>query len=206
VNPDKERKHILLVEDYEDARAIVKYCLAEYKFSCAHDIGEGLRLARRGYFDLYILDNWLPDGSGVELCRHIREFDPHTPILFYTAAGHTSDINEALRVGAQACLLKPVRFEALKQAVAQLIAFAGETEIEARMAELIAIREELAVQKVEYAELIERAKKKRLRAKEKVIRLKAEKAFLTAGGSRGEFARRWPSVFREEVRSRRHIG
>jgi len=34
------------------------------------------------------------------------------------------------------------------------------------------------------------------------MRLKAEKAFLEAGGTRGEFARRWPSVFTEEMRGR----
>jgi hypothetical protein len=37
---------------------------------------------------------------------------------------------------------------------------------------------------------MESAKEKRLRAEEKLIRLEAEKAFLNAGGARGEFARR----------------
>jgi len=53
---------------------------------CASDFDEGLRLAQQQDFDLYILDNWMPDKSGVELCRAIRAFDPYTPILFYSAA------------------------------------------------------------------------------------------------------------------------
>ena len=70
----------------------------------------------------------------------------------------------------------------------------------ARRAESAAILEELAIRHMESAELKEKAKAKRLRAEEKVIRLKAEMAYLAAGGSRGDFAREWPSVFTEEVR------
>jgi hypothetical protein len=65
------------------------------------------------------------------------------------------------------------------------------------------VREELAIRYRENAELKRSAGEKRLRAEEKLMRLKAEKAFLDAGGTRGEFARRWPSVFTEEVRGQR---
>ena len=96
-NQYKEKKRILLVEDEEDAKELVAHTLPEYTLICARDFSEGLRLARRGYFDLYILDSWLPDASGVELCRFIREFDSHTPILFYSAAAYARDIREAIR-------------------------------------------------------------------------------------------------------------
>src|SRR4029453_7318866 len=98
--PDRQRKRILMVEDHEDTWEMVSLQLPEYKLIFTRDFDEGLRLARRGYFDLYILDNWLPSGSGIGLCRLIREFDPHTPILFYSAAGYTRDIQEALHPGA----------------------------------------------------------------------------------------------------------
>ena len=121
------RKRILLVEDYEDSRELATHTLIEYKLTCVRNFNEGLRLARRGGFDLYILDNWLPDKSGVELCRAIREFDPHTPILFYSAAAYSKDIQEGLRAGAQAYLVKPVIPDELRQAVAQLISAPRET-------------------------------------------------------------------------------
>src|SRR5215510_8792627 len=114
------RKRILFVEDHEDAWEIVEFGLPEYRLTCARSFDEGLRLARLRYFDLYILDNWLPDRSGVELCSLIREFDPHTPILFYSAAGYTHEIQEALSAGAQGYLVKPVRSDELRQAVTQL--------------------------------------------------------------------------------------
>jgi DNA-binding response OmpR family regulator len=190
-NFDRERKRILFVEDYEDARDLAEITLTEYKLITARNFSEGLHLAQRGYFDLYILDNWLPDRSGVELCRAIREFDPHTPILFYSAAAYDRDKEEALRAGAQDYLAKPVIPDELKQAVARLISAARETAFEARRAEIAAIREEVAIRRMEIAELREQIKQQRLRS----TRVKAQIAFLSAGGTRGDFAREWMSVF-----------
>ena len=121
------RKRILLVEDYEDARDLAALTLAEYALVTARDFNDGLRLARRGGFDLYILDSWLPGKSGVELCRAIREFDPDTPILFYSAAAYARDIREGMRAGAQAYLVKPVIPDDLRRKVAQLISAPRET-------------------------------------------------------------------------------
>jgi DNA-binding response OmpR family regulator len=202
-NSNREKKHILLVEDEEDARELVAVTLAGYMLVYARDFNEGLRLARRGYFDLYILDCWLPDQSGVELCRAIRRFDPHTPVLFYSAAAYARDIEDALRAGAQDYLIKPVIPDELRQAASRLISAARETAFEARRAESAAILEELAIRQTQNAERLEKAKQKRRRAEEKALRNRAQIAFLAAGGTRGEFAREWPSVFKEEVRSAR---
>jgi DNA-binding response OmpR family regulator len=200
---NRERKRILLVEDEEEARELAELTLAEYTLICARDFDEGLLTARRGYFDLYILDSWLPKKSGFELCRAVREFDPNTPILFFSAAACERDIEDALRAGALDYLIKPVIPIELMQAVSRLISAAGETVFEARRAEVAAIREELAIRHMENAELIEHAKENRLRAEEKGMRVKAQIAFLAAGAARGDFAREWPSVFLEEVRSAR---
>jgi DNA-binding response OmpR family regulator len=189
-NFDRERKRILLVEDYEDTRDLATLTLTEYWLICARDFNEGLRLARQRYFDLYILDSWLPDRSGIELCRAIREFDPHTPVLFYSAAAYARDIEEALRAGAQDYIAKPVSPDKLRQAVARLISFQSEKALEARQAEFAAIRDELAIRRMEIEDLREKAKEIRQRS----TRLKAQIAFLKAGGTRGDFAREWLSV------------
>src|SRR5262245_9874709 len=144
-NPTREKTRILLVEDQEDEREIVAISLPEYNLICGRDFDEGLRLARQRYFDLYILDNWLPDASGIGLCRAIREFDPHTPILFYSAADYARDIDAALRSGAQAYLVKPVDPEDLKQTVVRLTSPVGHKESAAWYAALAAIYEEFAI-------------------------------------------------------------
>jgi CheY-like chemotaxis protein len=193
IKSNRERGRILVVEDHEDAREIAAFSLEEYTlvFACGFD--EGLRLARRGYFD----------GTGVEMCRVIRGFDPHTPILFCSACAYGRDLEAAFSAGAQEYLVKPVIFDELKLAVAQLISAARETAFEARRAGVAAIQEELAIRQIRNAARVEKAKEKRLRSEEKALRLKAEMAYLAAGGTRGNFAREWLSVFSEEVRGAR---
>jgi len=198
-----EKKRILFVEDNADAQQLMELTLTGYRVTIARDFNEGLRLARQRYFDLYILDNWLPGGTGVELCRQIRKFDPHTPIVFLSAVAHESDVREAFAAGAQIYITKPNIPCELEWAVARLTLASSKMAFEARLAEIAAVREELAIQFRENAQRSEAANGKRLRAEEKALRAKATLAFLAAGGTRGDFARRWPSVFVEEVRSHR---
>jgi DNA-binding response OmpR family regulator len=70
-NFDREevRARILLVDDEGDAGDLATLTLTEYTLICARDFDEGLRIAQRGYFDLYILDCWLPDKSGGFCCK-----------------------------------------------------------------------------------------------------------------------------------------
>ena len=195
-----------MVEDHEDAWEIAAFVLEDYALFYAHDFNEGLRLAQCGYFDLYILDNWLPDGNGIELCRRIREFDPHTPVLFYSACAYARDLQAAYSAGAQEYFVKLVSFTELTQAVSRLISTASEAAFEARRAEIAAVLEELAIRRMESAGRLEKAKAKRLRAEEKALRAKAQIAFLAAGGTRGDFAREWMSVYLEKVRGARTSG
>src|SRR5262245_47131332 len=171
VSFNREKKRILFVEDHEDTWELVTFQLTEYKITFAHDFDEGLSLARCGYFDLYILDNWLPRGSGIGLCRAIRDFDPHTPILFYSAAAYERDIQEALRSGAQAYLVKPVKPNDLEEAVAKLTSPIDGRDFEAWQAEMAAVREELAIRYNEQVGRMGSAKERHQRAKEKLMRL-----------------------------------
>ena len=105
------KRRILYVEDHADTREFVSLVLRQEGFEvvAGDSISLGLLLAETERFDLYLLDSWLPDGSGLELCRRIREFDQHTPILFYSAAAYESDRVLALQSGAQAYLIKPTQ-------------------------------------------------------------------------------------------------
>jgi DNA-binding response OmpR family regulator len=157
-----EKKRLLFVDNDKAAHELVALTLSDYGIVIARDFTEGLRLARRRYFDLYILDNSLPDGSGVELCRQIREFDPHTPVVFLSSEAYESDAQEGLTAGAHIYISKPIAPDELKRAVAQLNSAVSAKALEARMAELAAIREEIRSQ--EDAQRIERAEGKRQRA------------------------------------------
>jgi len=132
-NSGVAKKRILFVEDDESLYGLVALSLTGYRIVTARDFTEGLRLARQRYFDLYILDNWLPDGSGVELCRRIREFDPHTPVVFVSGATCESDVREGLTAGAQIYITKPSSPDVIEWAVARLTLDASTNAFEARL-------------------------------------------------------------------------
>jgi DNA-binding response OmpR family regulator len=114
---------VLYIEDHEDTRELVTIVLEQRSFEVVSGstIASGIELASSEEFDLYLLDSWLPDGSGLDLCRQIREFDKATPILFYSAAAYEIDKAQAINSGAQAYLIKPSQPSELCNLVASLI-------------------------------------------------------------------------------------
>ena len=114
---------VLYIEDHEDTRELVTLLLSQksYEVVTGSTIESGIALATSGEFDLYLLDSWLPDGSGLDLCQKIRQFDKTTPILFYSAAAYASDHDTALKCGAQAYLIKPSQPSDLCKLVSELI-------------------------------------------------------------------------------------
>jgi DNA-binding response OmpR family regulator len=118
-----DKARVLYIEDHEDTRELVTLLLTQksYEVVTGNTIESGIALAVAGKFDLYLLDSWLPDGSGLDLCQRIREFDQTTPILFYSAAAYASDHEMALQCGAQAYLIKPSQPSELCSLVTKLI-------------------------------------------------------------------------------------
>jgi DNA-binding response OmpR family regulator len=93
-----QNRRVLYIEDHEDTRELVTLLLGQKSFDVVTGgtIESGIALAMAQQFDLYLLDSWLPDGSGLDLCQRIREFDQTTPILFYSAAAYAADHGAAM--------------------------------------------------------------------------------------------------------------
>ena len=119
----EKTRRILYIEDHEDTRELVTLLLAQksYEVITGSTIASGVALAGAEDFDLYLLDSWLPDGSGLDLCQRIRQFDQTTPILFYSAAAYAADHELAMKCGAQGYLVKPSQPSELCEMVMQLI-------------------------------------------------------------------------------------
>jgi CheY-like chemotaxis protein len=116
------QKRILCVEDDPMNYELVALILGNYRVVPAATKADALRLVRdEDDFDLYILDNNLPDGLGVEVCTFIRGLDRETPIIFATSDHSlTKDLLET--IGAQRLVRKGVNFpHALESTVSELI-------------------------------------------------------------------------------------
>lgn len=116
-------KQILCADGHQDTCSFVSYLLKPfgYKVTTVNDISNGLRIARAVNYDLYIIACTLRDATGVELCEKLREFDPQTPILFWSARVYESDRQRALEAGANFFLSKPCEYDAIPTIVSQLI-------------------------------------------------------------------------------------
>ena len=190
-----ERKaRILCVDDHDDTCEMIATILSDYQVRTATNANQGLFLARTELFNLYLLDNWLPDMSGVELCREIRAFDANTPIIFCSGAAYDSDRQEALAAGAQVYLVKPMGLTNLRDTVAQLILQAEMRSLEAKTAELAAVNDGIK-------DNLERIEERLSKAREAMLKSKAFMTFIAAGGTRAHFEYMWPELLRAELPS-----
>src|SRR5262249_9490286 len=101
---------VLCVDSYADNAELVAVVLGQagYQVDLALTGEEGLEMALHKGYAVILLELYLRDAWGKEVCRQIRRFDPDTPILFYTSEAREPFLNDAMLAGAQGCLVKPV--------------------------------------------------------------------------------------------------
>lgn len=100
--------NILIIEDEEKVSEVIKAYLEKegYKVYCANRGLKGLELVKIIDFKLIILDLMLPDISGEEICKIIREYSG-VHIFMLTAKGALEEKIEGLNIGADEYLVKP---------------------------------------------------------------------------------------------------
>jgi DNA-binding response OmpR family regulator len=104
----ERQPHILFAEDYSDTRELVLVLSqAGFRVSVTGDSSKVLHLLATDRFDAWLLDNWMPGLTGVELCRLTRSFDQNTPIFFCSGAVTEADKKAAFSAGAQGYFAKP---------------------------------------------------------------------------------------------------
>ena len=106
---------ILIAEDHEVARkSIQQYLQREgYRVEEAADGESAIEAINASDFDLVITDLKMPSSSGLDVLRHVREVSPNTLVIVTTAFGSVDSAIEALRLGAQDYIIKPIIFEEL---------------------------------------------------------------------------------------------
>ncbi|RMF71976.1 MAG: sigma-54-dependent Fis family transcriptional regulator [Acidobacteria bacterium] len=106
---------ILFIDDEPALRMTVGDLLAEqgWQVDVAANVDQATRLIRERAYDLVLSDLRLPDGSGLDLVREVRERQPETPVLVLTAYGSVETAVSAIRLGAAEFLTKPFENEQL---------------------------------------------------------------------------------------------
>src|SRR5262245_30342797 len=102
--PDLDAIRILIVDDDPQARSLIEMALADARFQRVLDVAptvrSGLECIRKDEHDLYLIDQELPDGTGVDLITAARARGAHKPFILLTGNGSLALDEEASRAGA----------------------------------------------------------------------------------------------------------
>lgn len=115
-------KQILLVEDDLSLISGLSFAVkkAGYGLNIAHTKNEADEKWEDGKYDLVILDVSLPDGSGFDICRNIRQTSK-VPIMFLTAMDEETDIIMGLDIGGDDYITKPFKLAVFMSRIKALL-------------------------------------------------------------------------------------
>ena len=108
---------------------------SQVQIETAESAGEGLALASQCHPDVIILDVQLPDMSGLDAMRKVRELDRRCPVIFITGKSTTDTAIEAMKLGAFEYLLKPLELPRLRQLIEKALEISRLMQVPALVAE-----------------------------------------------------------------------
>jgi len=117
---------VLICDDHEVVREGLRGLIGRQEGMSvvgeAGTVAEAIAAAARAKPDVVVMDVRLPDGSGVEACRAIREANPETKMIMLTSYADDEALFAAIIAGASGYLLKQTRGQALIDAITAVAA------------------------------------------------------------------------------------
>jgi two-component system chemotaxis response regulator CheY len=114
------KNRILIVDDSFYMRTMLKNVLTDAGYEVVGEAANGqqaIELAASTKPDLITLDVILPDNTGLDVLKGIRENDPDVKVVMCSAVGQEVIVNEALESGASAYIVKPFSEEKVLEIV-----------------------------------------------------------------------------------------
>ena len=115
--------HVLVVDDTKNIRALLTKCLETegYDVKTAADGKTALEMISKERFDLVFLDIRMPEISGTEVLRRMREIGINTPVVIITAFGTVKNAVDCSQFGAVAYLQKPFTQNRIKTVLEEML-------------------------------------------------------------------------------------
>lgn len=122
---DRLSSTVLIAEDQELARRNISQFLRQEGFRVeeAADGKAAIEAISQTDFDLAVTDLKMPNADGLAVLNHVREVSPSTFVIVTTAYASVESAVEALRLGAQDYILKPVLFDDLLRKIQRLMEY-----------------------------------------------------------------------------------
>lgn len=113
---------VLIVDDHEVVREGLRALLSRRDgmeiVGQAGTVADAISEARKMKPDVIVMDVRLPDGSGIEACREIREAQPETKVIILTSYADEDAVFASILAGAAGYVLKQTRGTVLADAIA----------------------------------------------------------------------------------------
>jgi DNA-binding NtrC family response regulator len=115
---------ILIAEDEPNVRLVFRMALesADYRITAAPDGEAALAWLAQEHFDVVLLDLQMPGTGGMEVLARLRERRDNTPVIIVSAHDRAPNVVQAMKLGAIDFLAKPLTPDALRRAVADVLA------------------------------------------------------------------------------------
>ena len=109
-------RRVLIVDDERSILDFLRLLLEEegYEVAEADSLETGRQAFATGTHDLVLCDLMMPDGSGMDLLREIKQSDSQTAVVMMTAYSTTKSAIEAMKLGAHDYITKPFDVDELK--------------------------------------------------------------------------------------------
>jgi DNA-binding NtrC family response regulator len=172
------KRRILVIDDNKSTLKVISAILSQdnYAVYTSASPEEALDLLKRESMHLIMLDLKMPGMDGIELYKKIRELDKDVFVIMMTAYGTVESAVQAMKIGIENYLQKPLNFDELKITIAKIF-------------EKIEMREDLALLKGErhgeniFENMIGKSKKMRETFKKIASIAKADSTVLISGES-----------------------
>jgi len=112
---------ILVIDDEEHVRSVLSRTLSQvnHQVTTAKDGEEGIRLFREKEYDIVLTDLGMPNMSGWDVCKAIKEMSPSTPVGMITGWGMEVDQSKKEESGVDFIISKPFDFKQILNVVAE---------------------------------------------------------------------------------------
>ena len=123
------RLKVMLVEDSPMIIKGLQYTIeqAGYDLDVFMSYEHAMRHIYDGGYDLAVLDVTLPDGSGYDICKVVKE-DLKIPVIFLTARDTENDVVKGFDMGADDYIIKPFRNRELVSRMENALKKSGKTQ------------------------------------------------------------------------------